>query len=179
MIVESEGPHVSSHACTTTNLSIITEEIDPFVDALPILDNEDSSAEPLDNEDVMPIDDRFHSREGLHSPSLSAQSSDDPITDSPLKSDNSHECLNRPSHFSDDEVQFTRGPLKNKFMDTKKILELMKGPHILLPEIPNDNSENIERRSHDDNSEFWNDSGAWEDASSPSTLFTQVGGKLI
>ena len=91
---------------------------------------------------------------------------------------------------SDEEVElFTRGPLGNKFMDTKQIIELMKASHVLLTEIPKgrkdgmyfllDNCENIQRRQHNDNSEFWDDIGAWAGASSPATLFTQVNGKLI
>ena len=74
-------------------------------------------------------------------------------------------------------------------MDTNQILELLKSPHALLPDIPTgrkdgmyfflDNSDNIERRQHNDHSEFWDDSGAWEGSSSPATLFTEVGGKLI
>ena len=38
---------------------------------------------------------------------------------------------------SDEEVEvFTRGPLGNKFMDAKQIIEHMKAPHVLLTEIP-------------------------------------------
>ena len=41
------------------------------------------------------------------------------------------------------------------------------------------NEENIKRRGNKEHSELWDDCGAWESGTSPATLFTEVGGKLI
>ena len=64
----------------------------------------------------------LHSREGLSSPDISLESSDEEMESSVTKSLN--------------EENFSSGPLGNKFMDTLTILDLLKAPHTLLEEIP-------------------------------------------
>ena len=68
--------------------------------------------DPVENTDIM--EDSFHSRESPSSPPR----------------------LNEDFSEEEAEEEFQPGPLGNKFMDTEKIIELMKGPHDLLPEIP-------------------------------------------
>ena len=73
-------------------------------------------------------------------------------------------------------------------MDTSKILELLRTPHNPLPEMPTgrkdavyffiDSSYNAERRKQKENSQFWDDRGAWKIVASPLTLFTKIGNKL-
>ena len=156
----SKSPKTASpEEVKTHNLSIIKEE--PEILQEQILEEES-----------------FHSREGLSSPDVSSESSE-----------SSDEEMESSATQSMNEVNFSPGPLGNKFMDTRTILDLLKAPHSLMEEIPTgrkdgmfyfvNNEENIKRRGNKEHSEFWDDCGAWESGTSPATLFTEVGGKLI
>ena len=105
-----------------SNISTIIEEDESSVEISYVSDGRDSAIEIIFDACEDEIQSRektldvfcgtLHLREGISSPESSEGSS------------------------SEEEAEFTRDPLGNKFMDTKKITELMKGPHTLLPEIP-------------------------------------------
>ncbi|WAQ94063.1 hypothetical protein MAR_006534 [Mya arenaria] len=81
---------------------------------------------------------------------------------------------------------FQPGPLK-KFLELDKVIEIFKGPYVVLNEIPIgrkdgmyyivNNEENNERRSNGLSSEHWDDCGAWKNATSPYTYFLDRTGK--
>ena len=94
----------------------------------------------------------------------------------------------KPVSSDEEEVDQVQGLLGNKFMDTRKVLELLQNPHTPLSEIPTgrkdavyffiDNSYNVERRKQKQHCQFWDDRGAWKKAACPVTLFTTVSNKL-
>jgi hypothetical protein len=88
----------------------------------------------------------------------------------------------------DDLEDFKAGPLGNKFMDLDTIVNVFKGPYAVLTDIPTgrkdgmyfvvDNEVNVENRKNGKKSEFWDDCGAWKNASTPSSTFIVINNKL-
>lgn len=90
---------------------------------------------------------------------------------------------------SNEDIEFTPGPLGNNFMDIHTTIDTLKRPLYPLPEIPNgrkdgmyflvNNVSNSEKRQRGGRCEFWDDCGAWKNASSPTTMYVQINDKLI
>ena len=80
-------------------------------------------------------------------------------------------------------------PVLTKFMSYKEILEILRGPYVALGEIPRgkkentyfiiDNENNVTRRENGQNTEYWDDCGAYKKGSRPLSLFYKKDGKLI
>ena len=116
----------------SNNLSTITEEVedvDETTDVTPVAVPTCAIDDPEYAEDVhisREIDD------------FTEQPAPDFISEDSLQSqqDTTNSSVSESEESSDEEVEYVRGPLGNKFMDTKQILELLKSPHALLPDIP-------------------------------------------
>ena len=74
------------------------------------------------------------------------QPAPDFISEDSLQSqqDTTNSSVSESEESSDEEVEYVRGPLGNKFMDTKQILELLKSPHALLSDIPTGRKDGME-----------------------------------
>ena len=79
------------------------------------------------------------------------------------------------------------GPLNNNYLPTDIVLQIMKGPHVKLPEIPTGRKENvyfvlekphIEKRSNGLHSVFWDDCGAWDKAATPLSTYLMKNGRI-
>ncbi|KAH3709070.1 hypothetical protein DPMN_068530 [Dreissena polymorpha] len=84
---------------------------------------------------------------------------------------------------------FIPGPL-TKFMELQETLAILKGPHVVLQEIPTgwkdgmffvvDNSDNIIKRANGNKSDFWDDCGSRVKGATPcSTFIEQSGNSLL
>ncbi|KAH3864206.1 hypothetical protein DPMN_027222 [Dreissena polymorpha] len=73
-------------------------------------------------------------------------------------------------------------------MELQETLAILKGPHVVLQEIPTgrkdgmffvvDNSDNIIKRANGNNLNFWDDCGSWVEGATPCSTFIEQSGKL-
>ena len=157
----TDMPPIDTGVSSSPNLSTIEEESSVLHEASPARNTSQLSNEPH-------------------------QASEEPET----SSRNVTKSLNISTVSSDledtIEEQFNPGPLK-KYMVMEEILNILKGPNYLLPEILVgrkdgmyfilDDSTNVQRRREGKPSQYWHDSGVWSACSSPPTPFVFQNGK--